>query len=175
MQTMARHRSPSSSGSKVIPVFRAVIVYEDLGTAWLAKQAYDFLVANLTHEWRVTRQMWKFDLLCLPELRELAVEDAVQADVIVVSCRGDGELPADVRAWIEMWLSSRAQAVALIALLDCPPAQAGHARATQDYLERVAHRAQVEFFAWPQGLPKLESLVPDQALAPRQEPLRQAA
>ena len=175
MQSVTRRRSLSSSGRKVVPAFRVVIVYEDIRTARQAKQAYEFLVANLTHEWRFTRQTWKFELLRLPELRRLAAEDAVQADVIIVSCRGDGELPADVRAWIEMWLDYKGDNVALITLLDRPPGQAGHAQVTQDYLERVAQRARVEFFTWPQALSKQESLVPDRAWATEAEPACQAA
>jgi hypothetical protein len=175
MQNAAKQRSVSALGGKVVPTFRVVTVYEDFRTARQAKQAYEFLAANLTHEWQVTSQMWKFDLLRIPELRELAAEDALRADLIIVSCNGDRELPADVRAWIEMSLGSRTDAVALVALLDCPPGQAERAQVTQAYLERIAQRAHLEFFIWPQGLPKLEILVPDRALATVAEPLRQAA
>jgi hypothetical protein len=133
------------------------------------------VVANLTHEWQVTSQMWKFDLLRVPELRELAAEDAVLADLIIVSCNADGELPAGVRAWIEMSLGSQAKAVALVALLDCPPGEVERARNTQTYLERVAQRAHMEFFTWPQGLPKQTSLVLERDLPTKAEPLRQAA
>jgi hypothetical protein len=175
VQNTAKQRSVSSSGGKVVPTFRVVLVYEDFKAARQAKQAYDFLVANLTHEWQVTSQMWKFDLLRIRELRELAAEDALLADLIIVSCNGDGELPAGVRTWIEMTLGSMADAVALVALLDCPPGQAERAQVTQGYLERVAQRAHMEFFTWPLGLPKLQSLVPDRALVTAAEPLRQAA
>jgi hypothetical protein len=175
MQNAAKQRSVSSSGGKVVPTFRVVNVYEDFTAAAQAKRAYDFLVANLTHEWRVTSQMWKFDLLCIPELRELAAEDAALADLIIVSCHGDGELSADVRAWIEMWLGYKADAVALVALLDCPPGQAEHAQATRAYLERVAQRAHLEFFVWPEGLPRQTSPVSERVLPTKAEPLRQAA
>jgi hypothetical protein len=151
-------------------------VYEDFQTARQAKQAYEFLVENLRHEWRLTSQAWKFDLLCLPELRRLAAEDAALAQVVIVSCRSNGELPAHVRAWIKLWLAYKGDNVALIALVDRCLAQAVHAGdTTQAYLERVAQRARLEFFAWPQALPKQESLVPKRALAPKTEPLYQAA
>jgi hypothetical protein len=175
MQNAAKQRSVSAPGGKVVPTFRVVTVYEDFRTARQAKQAYEFLAANLTHEWQVTSQMWKFDLLRIPELRELAAEDALQADLIIVSCNGDGELPAEVRAWIEMSLGSRTDAVALVALLDCPPGQAERAQATQAYLERIAQRAHLEFFIWPQGLPRQTSLVSERVLPTKAELLRQAA
>jgi hypothetical protein len=175
MQNAAKQRSVSSSGGKVVPTFRVVIVYENSSNVRQAKQAYDFLVANLTHEWQVTSRMWKFDLLRIPELRELAAEDALLADLIIVSCNGNGELPAHVRTWIEMTLGSMPDAVALVALLDCPPGQAERAQVTQAYLERVAQRAHMEFFTWPQGLPRQTSLVLERALPTKAEPLRQAA
>jgi hypothetical protein len=150
-------------------------VYEDFRAARQAKQAYDFLVANLTNEWQITSQMWKFELLRIPDLRALAAEDAMLTDLIIVSCNGDGELPADVRTWIEMSLGSKADAVALVALLDCQPGQAERAQVTQAYLEHVAQRAHMEFFTWPQGLPKQTSLVLDRALVTAAEPMRQAA
>jgi hypothetical protein len=175
MQNAAKQRSVSARGGKVVPTFRVVTVYEDFRTARQAKQAYNFLATNLTHEWQVTSQMWKFDLLRIPELRELAAEDAALADLIIVSCHGDGELSADVRTWIEMWLGYKADAVALVALLDCPPGQAERAQATQAYLERVAQRAHMDFFTWPQDLPEEQIVVLDRSLATEEEPLRQAA
>ena len=175
MQNAARQRSKGSLGGKVVPTFRVVIAYEDLRTARQARQTYDFLVANLTHEWRVTSQMWNFGLLRIPELRALAAEDAMQADVIIVACNGDGELPADVRTWIEMALGSRTDAVALVALLNCPPGQAERAPGIQAHLERIAQRAHMEFFNWPQGLPKQLSRGLERALPKKAEPLRDVA
>ena len=175
MQNAAKQRSVNSPDGKVVPTFRVVNVYEDFSTGTQAKRAFDFLVANLTQEWQVTSQMWKFGLLRIPELGALAAEDAMLADLIIVSCNGDGELPADVRTWIEMSLGTKAEAVALVALLDCPSGQVQRAQITQACLERIAQRAHMEFFTWPQGLPRQTSLVLERALPTKAEPLRQAA
>ena len=149
MQSVVNRSPGASQDSADIPVFRVVIVYEDFRTALDAKRAYDFLAANLTHEWQVTSQMWKFGLLRIPEIRAMAAEDVMLADLIIVSCKGDGELPADVKDWIEMWQGDKGESVGLIALFDRPPEQAEHARATQAYLEGVAKRRRMEFFTWP--------------------------
>ncbi len=109
--------------------------------------------------------MWKFELLNLPELRRLAAEDAALADVIMVSFRGDRELPVPVRAWIKVWLGRKAGAVALIALLDGPPEQRRRIQAVQAFLERAAQRARMEFFAWPLELLEQGRGVPGLALA----------
>src|ERR1035441_10386171 len=102
MQSVATHPPLASLDSENVPVFSVVIAFEDFETGRQAKRAYDFLVANLSHEWQVTSQMWKFELLSIPELREMAASDAASAKLIIISSRGDRELPAHVKEWIEL-------------------------------------------------------------------------
>jgi hypothetical protein len=175
MQSVTTHSPVASQNREGIPVFSVVLVFEDFNTGKRAKRAYDFLVGNLTQEWRVISQMWKFEVLSIPELREMAASDAARANLIIVSCRGDRELPVEVKDWIEMWQSDKGEPVALVALFDRPPEQAEHAQATQAYLEHVAKRGRMEFFTWPQGLPEQQIVVLDRALATKAEPVRQAA
>lgn len=187
MQHAAIHLPVFPADHGAVPEFNVVIAYEDYRAAERAKQAYDFLVANLVHEWRVSSQMWKFEVLGNPELREMAAKDAAQANLIIVSARGEGELPAEVKAWIELWLGCQGESVALVALFDCSPEAAEHAQEAQGYLEEAASRGRMEFFAWPllqtQGASSEEGVPPAQsrdavgeplphlaAVAPRQEP-----
>ena len=188
MQSTAAHTPLRSSDDAIIPVFNVVIAYEDFATGKQAKRACDFLVANLSHQWQVASQMWKFEVLSIPELREIAAKDAAMADLIILSIHGDDELPVGVKDWVEMWRGYEGDAVALIALFDSPTGHAGHAQATHAYLEDVAKRQQMEFFAWPEvGLGKEsgqelllpsrylemtdEILVPLAAYAPREADL----
>jgi hypothetical protein len=142
----------------MIPAFKVVIAYEDLSTGRQAKEACNFVAENLSHKWQVTSQMWKFELLANRELREMAAEDAAMADLIIVSCHGERELPAGVGAWIELWAGQKGGAVALVAVLDGAPGQAERAEHTQAYLAGVAIRARMEFLAWPQVWLKQENL-----------------
>ena len=93
MQSVTTQSPAALSDREDIPVFRVVLVFEDFNTGRRAKEAYDFLVANLTHEWQVTSEMWKFELLSSPELRKMAAKDAAVANLVIVSSRGDRELP----------------------------------------------------------------------------------
>jgi hypothetical protein len=174
MQSALTHRQRNPSGGDVIPVFRVVIAYEDFRAATRAQRAYDFLRANLTHAWQVTSQRWKFELLRIPALRKMAIEDAAKADLIIIACHGDRELPGEVDVWMETWRGLKAGAVALIALLDYRPEQAEQAQATRARLESVAQRAQMDFYLWPQWLPRQESLVADQPSETLEEPLLEA-
>jgi hypothetical protein len=153
MQSAATHSSSLSSEREGIPVFRVVIAYEDFATGKQAKKACDFLVENLSHEWQVTSQMWKFEVLSLPELRDMAAKDAAMADLIIVSSRGDAELSPDVKSWIEMWQGLAGGAVALFALFDNSLERGAHAQSTYAYLAGVAKRGRMEFFAWPEAGP----------------------
>ena len=136
------------------PSFNVAIAYEDFETGKHAKKTYDFLVKTIGEDWRFANQMWKFDVLLLPKLREIAVEDAARADIIMISSRGR-ELPEHVKLWIESWLPFGAP-LALVALFQQVREDLAHGNISRNYLAKVARRANIEFFAqpdiWAQGV-----------------------
>jgi hypothetical protein len=132
------------------PTFNIVVVYEDFMTGKRAKETCDYLTENLTADCQVYNQMWKFEVLSIPKLREMAVNDALQADVVIVSCRGGDELPEAVRAWIQAWLERAPEAIALVGLFDCPPEQSERIR---KYLSGAVRGSDIEFFAQPHDWP----------------------
>jgi hypothetical protein len=133
------------------PVLNVLIAYEDFETGKHAKQTYDFLVENIGRDCRLMNQMWKFDVLSIPKLREIAVRDATRADIIFISSHGL-ELPEPVTDWIESWLMEGTHCLALVSL--CQKSSitrtGGVAR---EYLAGVARRGEMEFFSqqdkWP--------------------------
>lgn len=145
-----------SSESEASPSrFNVVIVYEDFETGKHAKKTYDYLVENLGPDCQFTNQMWKLDVLAVPKLREYAVKDASTADIILVSSHGNAVTPA-LRAWAESWLASGSVPLALVALFDL--AEVSTLNPMRDYLEDIARRAGIDFFAQPNEWPKLEPL-----------------
>src|SRR5947209_17488715 len=102
------------------PDFNVVIAYEDFESGKQAKATYDFLVENLGTNCRFSSQMWKFDVLGIPKLREMAAKDAAGADIVIVSCHGSNDLPVEVKAWIELWMADQSNTIALVALFDSP-------------------------------------------------------
>ena len=151
-----------SADLEVNSAFSVVIVYEDFETGKHAKKTYDFLVENLGHDCRFINQMWKFEVLAIPKLREMAAKDAAGADIIMISCHGK-ELPPDVRAWVELWLAESTHSTALVALF----AGSDHEENSEvrSYLASVAARGQMEFFAQPDEWPDAHKQHGD--LAPR--------
>ena len=140
----ASNRDPSST-------FTTVIVYEDFETGKMAKKTCDFLSAQLGEECKVNIQMWKFDVLAITKLRELAAADAAAADMIIVASHGMDELPNEVKSWIELWLSERYHPLAIVALCDSVPE--GVVNPVETYLAAVARRAGIQFFSQPGDLP----------------------
>ncbi|MGA2863823.1 MAG: hypothetical protein ABSF95_04985 [Verrucomicrobiota bacterium] len=142
-----------ASGLDANPNFNVVIAYEDFEAGKHARKTYDFLVENLGRELQFTNQMWRFDVLSIPKLRELAATGAAQADLIVISSHGSGELPGPVTAWIESWLGRQCHGLALVALFDCPREESQKTRAVRAYLAGVASRGGLEFFGQPDDWP----------------------
>jgi hypothetical protein len=152
MQQTAFRPPIGSSDLEADPTFNVLIAYEDFETGKHAKETYDFLVSNLRHECQFSNQMWKFDVLGIPKLREMAAKDALTADIIIISCHATHDLSADVKAWFNSWIDEQSNAIALVALFfDTSASSDNHNM--HAYLANVAKRARMEFFAQPNSLP----------------------
>ncbi len=138
----------SAPGREGTPAFTVVIAYEDFETGKHAKRTYDFLVENLGRDCDFVNQMWKFDVLGIAKLREIAVEDAAKADIVIISCHGE-ELPTHVKLWIDGWLEQALNPLALVALFDRPRTPGQPSNSVCAYLAGVARRGGMEFFAQP--------------------------
>ena len=148
MQRTIGYSPISSSDLDVNPSIDVVIAYEDFETGKHAKSTYDFLVEHLGHECHFTNQMWKFDVLGISNLRQIAAKDAAAADIIIISCHGH-ELPTEVKAWIELWLSEQAHPIALVALMASADETPIDTHDLRTYLAGVAQRGQMELFIQP--------------------------
>lgn len=130
------------------PAFNVLIAYEDFAAGKHAKQTYDFLAEQLGPICCCTNQMWKFGVLHLPKLRDIAVQDARLADILIVSCSTE-ELPESVKDWLEEAVCQAHNALALVALFEPSRPGAVRSRQTRNYLAGLARRARLEFFAQP--------------------------
>src|SRR5215472_17322151 len=96
--------SIGSSDIEVNSTLNVVIAYEDLETGKRAMKTYDYLVEHLGEQCLFANQMWKFDVLAVPKLREIAARDAAAAEIIIIAAHEGRDLPTEVKSWIEMWL-----------------------------------------------------------------------
>jgi hypothetical protein len=133
--------------------FSVVIAYQDLESGKNARRTYDHITHQLGDDCQFTNEMWNFDVLGIPRLRELAARDASRADMIIIACHGDKPLPDTVKNWIEIWMTEEAKSIALVALFDAAQMSSGPAQEVREYLAEIAHRSNMEFFSqtepWP--------------------------
>ena len=134
------------------PILHGVVAYEDVAVAKLAKEKWDYVVRTLQTGYEFELQLWKFDVLRHPQLRDAAVNDAAKAQIVFVATRGAGDLPSEVKAWIEQWLAESSQkrdAARLLTLLfDAPAGQVEASAFSQfAYLQQVARKASMDFIA----------------------------
>src|SRR5262245_66109435 len=85
------------------PAFNVLIAYDNFEAGKHAKTTYDFLVENLGQECEFANQMWKFDVLGIPKLGEMAAKDASDADIIIISSHAGRELSGQLQPWTQRW------------------------------------------------------------------------
>src|SRR5262249_38672703 len=101
------------------PLFKILIAYETVSSGLRAREMSERLATRLHSEFEMSSEVWKFELLNHPQLRQQAANEAAVADMIIMAMRRAGELPPHVKHWIESWLPQRrGGAAALVALLD---------------------------------------------------------
>ena len=146
MQNVLKFPAPGRPEHDSSSAFNVVIAYEDFETGKHAKKTYDYLAEHLGRDCQFSQQMWKFDVLAVPKLRDIAARDAAAADIIIVSAHGTNPLPDEVTSWIQMWLAEGCRAIALVALFDSEEYLDNPARAQ---LAAAARRGGMEFFSQP--------------------------
>lgn len=147
-----------SSDAEVNPALNVVIAYEDLETGKRAMKTYDYLVEHLGDQCLFANQMWKFDVLAVSKLKEIAARDAAGADIIIISAHEGNDLPVEVKSWIDQWLACKTRASALVGLFGAESID----NPVRDYLASVAKKAKIEFFCqpglWPGKANKRDSI-----------------
>jgi hypothetical protein len=138
-------------------ILNIVIVYEDFDAGKHAKETYDCLIHELGRDYEFINQMWKFDILGNPKMRQLAAKDAAAADLIIVSTHGIGELPVEVKKWLDEWVAEKGNTMALVTLVDRPKDLLEEGSPIRSQLQEAARRAKVDFFAQPDDWPDREA------------------
>ena len=120
---------------------KIVIAYDNAATGKRAEAIYERLAKRLGNNFDFEQRLWRFDVLEEADVRAEAARDAADADIVIVATNEDKKLPEGVQTWLENSLQRHSGAAALVALLDHSSAP------VQPYLEEVARRGGVDFFA----------------------------
>jgi len=127
-----------------------ITLFEDVAAGKRGKQVYDYLATHLGNEFEFNHQVWKLDVLETSSLRELAAKDVAEADILIVSVRGDRELAPEVKSWLDQCVGQRAMPIALVGLFDPEYKHQQTAHVVREYLETIARTGQMDFFSEPE-------------------------
>lgn len=96
---------------------------------------------------RLSHIMLRFDLMADPAFFELAVNEALAAEIVVIATAEGKDLPQQVRAWIVRWLLVKeTRPLALVVTLDHKLVRAGEPPCVSPYLAKLAHYGKMQFF-----------------------------
>jgi hypothetical protein len=136
-----------------------VVIYEDPSIRERAVQFCERLVSDqqtpdLNMDW------WSFPLLSHAEMAHSAVEKAARADVVVFAMEARGDLPEEIKLWIEKWLNKRGEREGAIAgLLHREEGWHGMASFREIYLRHIARRAGMDYLS--HAAPTQRKAIPD--------------
>jgi hypothetical protein len=127
--------------------FKIFVVHEDTLTGVRAAAVLGRLADYLDHEPVIQNEIWKFDSLAHPALYEQASEQAIAADMIIVSAGGGQALPAHVEDLVADALAHKqGRPAAVVALLDLKLQGAAEPSPVCARLRQLAENAGVDFF-----------------------------
>jgi hypothetical protein len=129
------------------PTFRLFIACEDQAAFMQARKIQNQVEALCSPEIEISRVFWNFSLLRHEQLREYAILEAAEADMIVISFRAGCELPPHVKCWMES-LPIRPQAgqAALVTLMGHKQESWAERRSHIAYLRQIAESRGLDFF-----------------------------
>lgn len=137
-----------AAAAELKPVFRVVMAYDDFAAGKRAMDTCNFLVSQFEGEIELRSSMWKFDVLRSTKLSQIAADEAVEADVIIVANAKDGGLPEEVKEWVNGWVErKRGPAAALVALLDFTGDDARESNLAHAFLKGAATAAKIDFLS----------------------------
>jgi hypothetical protein len=103
--------------------FNILIIYEDFVTGKRAKNGLDYLAEELGDEFEFRHSMWRLGILQNSKLNILAAPALAEADLLIISLRSEGQIPAKIRMLIDAWLAEKGtRDCALVALFEAEAA-----------------------------------------------------
>jgi hypothetical protein len=136
---------------------KVLIVYDELASGLRAMRIYNRQITPYAPA-EVTLDLWKAEPLGIEEVRNAAVKQAREADLILVSLRGDAVLAPEIKLWIEHSLDGKTSPGAMALLLNPEFSGTVKAAGLHAYFEQLARKNGIEFIA---GKPAAHFQEPD--------------
>jgi hypothetical protein len=125
---------------------QVVIVYEDNGTRDEALKFFDQLVKRFWSRCEFDLAWVSFSDLDSEASLQTAIDKAAKSALIIFSVLPNHEIPFSVRAWVEAWVTRRAEREGVIVGLKDPGnSMVGGASSNYRYLRGIALRAGMDY------------------------------
>lgn len=121
-----------------------VEAFEDSATGTRIKEFRQGLSRQLGEGCQLIEHVWLFNMFRLPELQEIAAEEAAAADLIVISVHAAEDLPDEARGWLDRWVEGGVSRDAVMLVMQDAPA-GEEAGPVEEYLREAARRGGMEF------------------------------
>jgi hypothetical protein len=129
------------------PLFNVAIVYDGRSAGARAMDIFARLTRQFYDEFEFHCDLWRFDMLTVPEEQEAAVRAGDGAALIIVASQCEADLPASVINWLDRCLVGKAPgSAALVALLESQQRFTDVRARTREFLRRSANQGRLEFF-----------------------------
>ena len=142
--------SPHSCAAREVttPEASIVLIYDSFATALRGRAFCEQLSEELEVRTDLGESLWRSDLLAIAAIRHEAACAALAADFVVLSLRGDEELPDALDRWFAEWMPyARDRELTLAILFDPATTQRDPTNHFLGYARTAAFAAGVRFFA----------------------------
>ncbi len=144
----AEQQHRNDSGSKKRLPLDVLLVFDELAMGLAGMRLFHGVTAKLQGIIDTRLSLWKLSVLRVEELRTAALDDAAQADLVVLALRDAAGLAHLGQTWVADWLERRAgQPGALVLYADGPAAAPDRFTELRDYFSIVARLARMDFFS----------------------------
>lgn len=105
------------SSSTHAPHFDVLLAYQDLRTGLRAREFLDHVLDGCQLQVEFGLTLWNLAMFHLPEIREEAVCNACDADLILLSLGGENGFEPQTEAWLNEWIARRGDEECALAVL----------------------------------------------------------
>jgi len=145
MNSLLAPEMEKNDGLKTQILLKSVLAYEDYLTGTRAKVGLDKVTQGLGNQFAFYTSSWKFSVLDVADLREIAASEAAEADILVIAAYEGRDLPQSVHAWIDSWTLRRNEGGCLLAVLMNEEGPLQPVSLVCEHLRVVAAKAGMDF------------------------------
>ena len=128
------------------PRFEVALAYQDLPTGLHARQFLNHVLDHCQLDAEFSLTLWKLGMFHVPEIYDEGVNAAGNAELVLLSLRGDIGLELSTEQWLKQWIARRNDESALAVLIDCDLQRLDSVGHTLFRLQELTRLSQVRLF-----------------------------